>query len=77
MYQRLHDLREDRDKSQEELAKILNISQATYSRYERGKLDIPTDTLIQLAKFYQTSVDYLLGLTDNPTPYPPKKQAKS
>lgn len=77
MYQRLRDLREDCDKSQEELAKILNISQATYSRYEGGKIDIPTDTLIQLAKFYQTSVDYLLGLTDNPAPYPPKEQAKS
>lgn len=62
MYPRIRDLREDKELSQQELARLLNISQATYSRYEAGKLDIPTNTLIALAKFYQVSVDYLLGL---------------
>ena len=62
MYPRIRDLREDKDLSQEDLAKLLNISQTTYSRYETGKLDIPSQSLIALAKFYHVSVDYLLGL---------------
>lgn len=66
---RLRDLREDKDLSQETLAACLHVSQATYSRYESGVLDIPTAALITLAKYYRTSVDYLLGLTDNPDPY--------
>ena len=61
---RLRDLREDRDLSQETLARYLHISQATYSRYESGKLDIPSAALIALAQYYGVSVDYLLGLTD-------------
>ena len=64
MYQRIRDLREDKDLSQEELAKILNISQSTYSRYESGALDIPSDALISLSKFYGVTVDYILGLSD-------------
>ncbi|HWQ72678.1 MAG TPA: helix-turn-helix transcriptional regulator [Desulfitobacteriaceae bacterium] len=69
MYQRLRDLREDRDLKQQTLADLLNISQTTYSRYESGTLDIPSVSLIKLAKFYGTSIDYLLGLTDNRKPY--------
>ena len=64
MYQRIRDLREDRDLSQAALAKLLNVSQSTYSRYESGDLDIPSHILIALARFYQVSVDYILGLTD-------------
>ena len=69
MYQRIRDLREDLDLSQTQIATILGVSQTTYSRYERGTYDIPTDILIKLAKLHKTSVDYLLGLTDNPKPY--------
>lgn len=64
MYQRIRDLREDADLTQENLAEVLSVSQATYSRYESGTLDIPSQTLIKLAQFYSTSVDFLLGLTD-------------
>lgn len=69
MYKRIRDLREDRDLSQTELAKILNMSQTGYSKYEVGTNDIPTKILIQLARFYNTSVDYLLGITDEIKPY--------
>ncbi|MDU4959528.1 MAG: helix-turn-helix transcriptional regulator [Sporomusaceae bacterium] len=69
MYRRLRDLREDQDLNQREIAELLNVSQATYSRYESGTLDIPSVSLIKLAKFYGTSVDYLLGLTDRKPPY--------
>ena len=66
MYQRIRDLREDRDLKQYQLAKILNCSQQVYSNYELGQRDIPTDILIKLSVFYDVSVDYLLGLTQNP-----------
>lgn len=69
LYQHIRDLREDSDLTQQEIAKLLNVSQTTYSRYESGVLDIPSSSLITLAKFYQTSVDYLLGLTNNKLPY--------
>lgn len=69
MYRRLRDLREDRDLNQQTVAAVLHISQATYSRYESGSLDIPSAALITLARFYGTSTDYLLGLTDNAAPY--------
>ena len=69
MYPRLRDLREDRDLKQRELAGILNCSQQVYSNYELGQRDIPTDILIRLSAFYHVSVDYLLGLTDDPRPY--------
>ena len=62
-------MREDHDLTQTEIAKILNMSQTGYSKYETGENDIPTEILIKLAKFYNTSIDYLLGMTDNPTPY--------
>lgn len=64
MYQKLRDLREDHDLSQQDIAKLLSVSQATYSRYESGILDIPSISLIKLADFYKVSVDYLLGRTD-------------
>jgi len=64
MYQRIRDLREDRDLTQKQVAKILGMSQTGYSKYETGENDIPTIVLIKLADFYQTSTDYLLGRTD-------------
>ena len=69
MYQHIKDLREDVDLTQQQIAELLHISQTSYSRYESGALDIPSSSLIALANFYQTSVDYLLGLTQNKTPY--------
>lgn len=68
MYRRIKDLREDSDLSQREMAEYLNCSQQAYSNYELGQRDIPTTVLIQLAEFHKTSVDYLLGLTDDPAP---------
>ncbi|WP_122646392.1 helix-turn-helix domain-containing protein [Enterococcus mediterraneensis] len=70
MYYRIRALREDADLNQERLAKVLNVSQTTYSRYETGKLDIPTEALIKLAQYYSTSTDYLLNLTSQKKPYP-------
>ncbi len=66
MYQRIRDMREDRDLKQRQLAEFLNCSQQVYSNYELGQRDIPTDVLIRLSEFYGVSVDYLLGLTNNP-----------
>lgn len=65
-YKRLRDLREDHDLTQQNIADILNMKQSQYSRYERGIRDIPTDILIALAKYYNTTTDYILGLTDEP-----------
>ena len=72
MYKRIRDLREDRDLLQKQLAEYLHCSQVAYSRYELGKRDIPTQVLIELARYYNTSVDYLLGLTDEIKPYEKK-----
>ncbi len=69
MYRRIRNLREDKDITQQKLATMLNINQTTYSRYENGNLDIPSVVLIKLAQFHETSVDYLLGLTDCKEPY--------
>ncbi len=66
MYPRIRDLREDRDLRQRELAEYLNCSQQVYSNYELGQRDIPSETLIRLSRFYGVSVDYILGLTDDP-----------
>ncbi|HJC12533.1 MAG TPA: helix-turn-helix domain-containing protein [Candidatus Agathobaculum intestinigallinarum] len=71
MYQRLRDLREDNGKKQSEIAALLNCTQQAYSTYERGERDIPSKVLIKLADYYNTSVDYLLGRTDNPAPPAP------
>ena len=70
MYQRIRDLREDRDLMQKDLAAYLKCTQVCYSNYEMGKRDIPTDVLKALAIYYDTSVDYILGLTDELKPYP-------
>ena len=69
MYPRIRDLREDKDMNQTQVAKILAMSQTGYSKYETGETDIPTPVLIKLARFYNTSIDYLLGETDNPKRY--------
>ena len=72
MYGRIRDLREDRDLKQKDIAQLLHCSQVCYSNYETGKRDIPTEVLLALADFYQTSTDYLLGRTNVKTPYPKK-----
>ena len=72
MYQRIRDLREDRYLHQEDLAKLLNCTQACYSNYENGKRDIPSEVWESLASFYNVSVDYLMGRTNVKTPYPQK-----
>lgn len=69
MYKRIRDLREDRDLTQTQVAKILGMSQTGYSKYETGENDLPSAVLIKLADFYHTSVDYILGRTDNTKPY--------
>ena len=66
LYKRIRDLREDRDLTQKEMAKNLNCSQQVYSNYELGQRDIPTYVLIKLSEFYNVSVDYILGISDNP-----------
>ena len=72
MYQRIRDLREDHDLSQEELAQYLNVHQTTYSSYETGRLDVPVEVMGKLADFYKTSVDYLMGRTNEIKSYPKK-----
>lgn len=67
---RFRDLREDMDMTQQELATQLNVRQSTLSQYENGQRQIPLNTLIQLALFFDTSTDFLLGLTNERTPYP-------
>ena len=64
MYRRIRDLREDKDLTQKEIAAFLGMSQTGYSKYETGENDIPTNILIKLADFYNTSIDYILGRTD-------------
>ena len=68
-YNRIRDLREDKDMTQIQIAKMLGMSQTGYSKYETGENDIPTVVLIKLARFYNISIDYLLGETDIPTRY--------
>lgn len=68
-YQRLKDCREDNDLTQMEIGKILGIDQRVYSTYETGRRQIPVNYLIELAILYKTSLDYLVGVTNNPTPY--------
>ena len=70
---RLRDLREDNDLTQQQIADYLCIRQNTYSQYETGHRQVPVEVLIALAAFYNTSTDYLLGLTKQKTPYPPNK----
>ena len=72
---RLKELREDRDLRQADLADNLHIRQNSYSQYENGQRQLPLAMLIQLALFYKTSTDYILGLTDELQPYPPSTRA--
>jgi len=74
VYERIRNLREDNDLKQRELAEYLHVSQNTYSQYENGIIALTAEMVVQLAKFYHTSTDYLLGLTDVKTPYPRKKR---
>ena len=70
MYSRIRELREDKDMNQTTMAKLLDMSQTGYSKYETGENDVPTAVLIKLAQIHDTSVDYLLGLTKEHKPYP-------
>ncbi len=65
-FERIRNLREDKDLTQQQIADYLHISQRAYSRYENGERSIPIETLIEIANYHNTSVDYLLGLTNNP-----------
>lgn len=69
VYTRIRSLREDHDLTQKKIASILNMSQTGYSKYETGENDIPTRILINLSLYYNTSIDYLLGITDVQKPY--------
>ena len=73
MYKRIRGLREDKDLNQIDIANYLKIHQTTYSDYELGKLNIPIPILIKLSHYYNTSIDYLLDQTDNPSPYERKR----
>ena len=66
LYERIRNLREDKDLTQTDMGKILSCSQRVYSNYERGDIDIPTTTLIKIADFHKVSIDYLLNRNDNP-----------
>ena len=74
MYERIRNEREDLDMTQAGMAKLLNIHQTTYSDYELGNLNIPIPVMISLADFFGTSIDYLVGRTDQKTPYPPSQR---
>lgn len=76
MYERIKILREENDFTQKQIADILDCSQTGYGKYELGKRDIPSFMLIKLAKHYQTSIDYLLNMTDEIKPYPTAKKIK-
>ena len=76
MYERIRELREDADLKQKDMAAVLRLHQTTYSSYELGKLNVPAPVLIQLARFFHTSVDYLLGLTDVSEPYPRARRVR-
>jgi len=66
---RIRDCREDRDLTQRQMAAFLHCDQSLYSKYERGERDVPLHVMIRLADYYHTSIDYLIGRTDNPVPY--------
>ena len=70
MYERIRNLREDKGLNQTQMGKLLNMSQTGYSQYETGTNDIPTKILIELAKIHNTSIDYILGITNEIKPYP-------
>ena len=66
MFRRIRELREDHDLTQKQVSKALNCSQQVYSNYELGQRDIPTEILINLSSYYNVSIDYILGVSDNP-----------
>ena len=70
--ERLRDIREDRDLTQHDIANLIKVSQVQYSKYELGVNSIPIEKLVILAKYYNTSLDYLVSLTDEKKPYPRK-----
>ena len=72
-YERIRNLREDSDLTQAEVGRQINVPQRTYAYYESGQRMIPPQVLVALAEFYHVSVDYLLEMTDQKTPYPNKK----
>lgn len=74
MYKRIRELREDKDLTQKQIGQLLHMSQTGYNQYEIGKNDIPTKVLIELAKFYNTSIDYILEITDETKPYKRKEK---
>ena len=76
-YKRLRDLREDNDYNQTQIGTFLNIRQEYYSKYELGKIEIPAHMIIELAKFYKVSTDYILGMTDDPTPRTPSRSIRN
>lgn len=73
MFERVRNLRVDKDMTQKYMADLLHIDQSTYSDYETGKINIPVDALIKISECHETSLDYLVGKTDKKDPYPPKK----
>ncbi len=77
VYTRIRSLREDHDLTQKKIASILNMSQTGYSKYETGENDIPTRILINLSLYYDTSIDYLLGITDEQKPYTRSKNLEN
>lgn len=76
MYPRIRNLREDKDLTQTQMAEYLGCSQRVYSNYELGEVQIPLRLLIEVSRFHGVSVDYLLDLTDEKTPYPRKKEKR-
>ena len=74
-YERIRDIRIDKGLTQKDIADIVNVKQNTYCQYEIGVLNYPLDVVIKLAEYYNVSVDYLVGLTDQPEPYPRKRKA--
>ncbi len=74
IYTRIRDLREDRDWTQKQVAEMLHTTRTSYCAYENGVTEIGLENLIRLAEIYHTSVDYLLGLTDEQRPYPRAKK---
>jgi len=69
VFQRIQDLRIDRDKTQEEIGELLDLHREVYGRYERGNVEIPVWAVLKLADYYDVSTDYILGRTDDPKPY--------
>ena len=74
IFSRIKNLREEKALKQSELAKYLNVKQSTYSNYETGKINVTIETFIKLAKYYNTSIDYITGVTDIAEAYPSPKQ---